>query len=114
MRRMSRSLRWVVLLAVLACPLIIRAAVVIDSVTPTTSGQILIQGSDFGSYPAFPPIVVLDGYMLTLDQWGPSQILAEVPAAILNVAGTYELTVTNRGKNGSQVSTAVYEVALGA
>jgi hypothetical protein len=115
MRSISRRLRWAVLLVVLAVPSVARAAVSIGSVTPTAvPGQLLIQGSDFGSYPAFPPIVVLDGYMLTLDQWGPSQILAEIPAPLMAVPGTYELSITNRAKNGSYVSTAVYEVALGA
>jgi hypothetical protein len=114
MRFTSRILRWAVLLVVLAVPGAAEAALSIGSVTPTAvPGQLLIQGSDFGSYPAFPPIVVLDGYMVVLDQWGPSQILAEIPAPILNVPGTYELVITNRGKNGAQVSTEVYEVALG-
>src|SRR5215831_15301413 len=110
----SRRVRWAILLVVLAVPGAAEAALSIGSVTPTAvPGQLLIQGSDFGSYPAFPPTVVLDGYMVVLDQWGPSQILAAIPAPLLTVPGTYELSITNRAKNGAQVSTVIYEVALG-
>lgn len=74
--------------------------------TPTRT--LTIVGANFGTT---APTVVLDGYVLPLTFFGPTQIVATVPSTVATIAGNYGLSVTRRG---TQSSTATFVVTVGA
>lgn len=114
MPRRLRSVCLAVCLALAGAAAVLQAApappVVIDSATPDlSSGQLIIQGSNFGTA---PPTVILNGFVLSLSIYGPSQIVAIIPASMLSGEGSYAMTVTRN--SGSQSSMAAFIVTIGA
>ena len=75
----------------------------------TPSRTLTVIGANFGTV---APTVVVDGFVLPLTFFGPTQIIATVPATVATIPGNYGLTVT---RNGSpQASTATFVVTVGA
>jgi hypothetical protein len=88
------------------------ASITITSATPNlTSGTVAIQGDNFGELS--PPIVVLDGFVLTLTAWGPTQVIAVLPAPVAASPGSYQLSVSRLGKNNAIQDTATFVVTVG-
>jgi hypothetical protein len=74
--------------------------------TPTRT--LIIAGANFGTT---APTVVLDGFVLPLTFFGPTQIVATVPPTVAAIAGNYALSVT---RSGAQSSTATFVITVGA
>ena len=74
--------------------------------TPTRT--LTIVGANFGTT---APTVVLDGFVLPLTFFGPTQIVATVPPTVATIPGSYGLSVT---RSGTQSSTATFVITVGA
>ena len=113
---MMRSLRWItlVLVGLLAVPTTAQALPVVihASQADLANGLVLVQGEEFGTFMA--PIVTLDGFVLTVINWGPTQIIAQLPAPIAGAPGSYRLAVTRRGKFGGLQDTGESVLTVGA
>jgi len=111
---MLQQLRWVSLACLLlSVPASVQAAnVSIDRATADVpNGILIIEGSGFGVY---PPIVVLDGFVLPITNYGPSQIIAVLPSVISGVPGSYGLSVSRTGKAGGVQSTQDFVLTIGS
>ena len=110
---MPRHLNWMLLVGLVLFPAAVHAAdVKIDNaVVDTTNTLVLIEGQDFG---VNPPIVVVDGFVLTLVNFGPANITAVLPASVVANPGSYHLSVSRTGKNGGVVSTGELSLAIGS
>src|ERR1051326_8156358 len=110
--RFFKPLLFAVAIAVAAAPLL-RAAgtapVEIDSASANVSTHLLtIDGANFGTQ---PPTVIVDGIVLSIFSYGPSQVIAVLAPGIEAVAGDYAMTLTRNG--GNQSSTASFIVTIG-
>lgn len=112
---MARTFRrWLSILCLLAAvPVALSAAptppVSISNASGNVNTGILnISGANFG---VLQPTVIMDGFVLPISFWGPSQIIATLPASVIASPGSYALTVTRNAGNNS--STASFIVAVG-
>src|SRR4051794_4673870 len=108
------TLRWVMLAGLFIFPAALIAAPpqspsINDASANVVSGLLTISGANFGTT---APTVSMDGFVLTLQSFGPSQIVAVLPASVAAAPGSYALTVTRDalGNNGS----ASFVVTVGA
>ncbi|MGH9139988.1 MAG: collagen-like triple helix repeat-containing protein [Vicinamibacterales bacterium] len=111
----GRCLQWIALLSVLiGSPAAAQAGPVIIAASraDVANGLILVQGDDFGAFMA--PLVVLDGFHLTVTHWDANLIVAVLPAPIAATPGSYRLSVTRRGKAGGLQDTGEWVVTIGA
>jgi hypothetical protein len=110
---MRRHLSWMLFVCFIALPAAVRAAEVrVDNAAVDASNTlVMIEGQDFGTN---QPIVVLDGFVLTLVNFGPANIVAVLPASVAANPGSYHLSVSRTGKNGSVQSTGELTLTVGA
>lgn len=109
------GLAWIALVGfLLFSPARASAAPVVISVAQADllNGTLAIQGAQFGEFDA--PIVVLDGFDLTVTSWGPNQVIAVLPAPVIAAPGSYLLSVTRRAKNGGLQDTGDFVLTVGA
>lgn len=87
---------------------------VVNAVPDMPNGLLTITGLNFGTAPA----VTLDARPLTLLGAAPTQIIAVLPASLMNTAGSYLLTVIDDGDLGVKVAQAArfdtFVVTIGA
>lgn len=95
-------------------PTTAHAAPVVISVAQAdvTNGVVLIQGEEFGTFMA--PVVILDGFVLTVTNWGPNDLIAVFPPSLAAVPASYRLEVTRRGKGGALQDSAEFVLTIGS
>jgi hypothetical protein len=109
-------LPWILLVCVVVgSPVAVDAAstaIISASQVNVPNRLVFVQGEEFGTFMA--PIVTLDGFTLTVTNWGPQQVTALLPAAIAGTPGSYRLTVTRLAKNGNLQDTAESVLTIGS
>ena len=102
MRRFFKPVLLSAVLALAGAPLLQAAAsqaIQIDSASANISTHLLtINGANFGTQ---PPTVIVDGVVLSIFSYGPSQVMAVLPPGVEGVAGDYAMTITRNAGNQS-------------
>jgi hypothetical protein len=83
---------------------------VIDSVSiDLLNNSVTIVGENFGTS---APTVVIDKFTVPLISYGPTQIVAALPASVVTQNGNYALSLTTTGVKTP--ATATFEITIGA
>lgn len=90
-----------------AAPVVISAAQ-----ADVPNGMVFIHGENFGTFMA--PVVLLDGFVLTVTNWGPNDLVALLPAPLAIVPASYRLAVTRLGKGGALQDSAEFVLTIGS
>jgi hypothetical protein len=95
-------------------PATARAAQVVISAAQADvpNGMVFIHGEEFGTFMA--PVVLLDGFILTVTNWGPTDLVALLPAPLATVPASYRLEVTRRAKGGALQDSAEFVLTIGS
>ena len=101
-------------MCLMAVPATAHAAPVVISAAQADvpNGMVFIHGEEFGTFMA--PVVVLDGFVLTVTNWGPNDLIALLPAPLATVPASYRLAVTRRGKAGGLQDSAEFVLTIGS
>lgn len=90
-----------VLLASLSLPVTMHAAggpgtlTIESAAADIPNGQITITGENFG---ATAPVVIVNGFVVPIISFGPTQIVTDLPASVAANPGDYLLVVANTGR----------------